>query len=161
MLEWFYPVFFEVRNGQTPGKKAMGIHVINDNGTPVNWSASILRNLLRSVDFLPLMYCVGLISMLLNREFRRLGDLVAGTLVTYKEQTEQRTELPPADPLAPPQGLDIDEQLLLLLFAERSQSFSGERRIELANLLSELTGHEGEAAVQALWGNAHWLAEGK
>lgn len=161
LLEWFYPVVFEIRSGQTPGKKAMGIHVVNDNGTPVNWSASILRNLLRSVDFLPLLYGVGLVSMLINREFRRLGDLVAGTLVTYKEKTEQRSELPPAAPVAPPQGLDIDEQLLLLLYAERSHTFSGERRVELANLLSELTGQQGEAAVQTLWGNAHWLAEGK
>ena len=161
LLEWFYPVVFELRSGQTPGKKALGIQVVNDNGTPVNWSASVLRNLLRSVDFLPLLYCFGVISMLINSEFRRLGDLAAGTVVTYRDKSGDRPVLPEADALAPPQGLDVDEQLLLLLFAERSGTLSGERRIELANLLGELTGRQGEAAVKGLWGNARWLTEGK
>jgi len=161
LLEWFYPVVFEMRSGQTPGKKALGIQVVNDNGTPVNWSASVVRNLLRSVDFLPFLYCFGVITMLINPEFRRLGDLAAGTLVTYRDRSGDRPVLPEADALAPPQGLDVDEQLLLLLFAERSGTLSGERRIELANLLGELTGRHGEAAVKTLWANARWLTEGK
>jgi uncharacterized RDD family membrane protein YckC len=161
LLEWFYPVFFEIRSGQTPGKKALGIHVVNDNGTPVTASASLLRNLLRSVDFLPLLYSFGLISMLINREFRRLGDLAAGTLVTYRDKVEERPELPVAEVQPPPPGLDADEQLLLLLFAERSNTLSGERRVELAELLSDVTGKSGEAGVKALWGNARWLVEGR
>jgi uncharacterized RDD family membrane protein YckC len=83
LLEWFYPVVFEVVRGATPGKKAMGLLVVHDNGTPVGWSASMIRNLLRSVDFLPFFYCAGLISILLNSRFKRLGDLAAGTLVVY------------------------------------------------------------------------------
>ncbi len=161
LLEWFYPVVFEVHNGQTPGKKTMGIQVVHDKGTPVALPASLLRNLLRAVDFLPFLYGFGLVSMLVNREFRRLGDLVAGTLVTYRDSAGARSELPAAQSLAPPPGLDVDEQLLLLLFAERSETFSAERRVELADLLSDLTGKQGEAGVQALWGNARWLAEGK
>ena len=54
LLEWFYPVLFEVlRQGQTPGKKWLGLAVVNDDLTPITWSSSIIRNLLRAVDILP------------------------------------------------------------------------------------------------------------
>jgi uncharacterized RDD family membrane protein YckC len=161
LLEWFYPVFFEVRSGQTPGKRAMGIHVVHDNGTPVGWSASLLRNLLRAVDFLPLLYSVGLLTMLINPEFRRLGDLAAGTVVAYRDRAVEEPQLPAATALRPPAGLDVDEQFLLLSFAERSHSLSTARRAELADVLRGLTGRRGEAGVQALWGYARWLVEGR
>lgn len=84
LLEWFYPVYFEVwHQGRTPGKKNLNIRVINDDGTPVTFGASLLRNLLRVVDFLPLVYLTGIITSLFNARFKRLGDLVAGTLVVY------------------------------------------------------------------------------
>jgi uncharacterized RDD family membrane protein YckC len=81
-IEWLYPVLFEVFwRGQTPGKKALGISVINDDLTPVTLGTSLVRNLLRTIDFLPLFYLAGLVTMLCNRRFQRLGDLAAGTLV--------------------------------------------------------------------------------
>ena len=84
LLEWFYPVYFEVwHQGRTPGKKNLHIRVVNDDGTPVTFGPSLLRNLLRVVDFLPLMYLTGIITSLFNPQFKRLGDLVAGTLVVY------------------------------------------------------------------------------
>ena len=56
LLEWFYPVVCEVWwNGATPGKRAFGLVVLNDNGTPVTFGASLTRNLLRAVDFLPML----------------------------------------------------------------------------------------------------------
>ena len=60
IVDWLYAILFEVLNqGATPGKKALNISVINDDGTPVNWASSIVRNLLRVVDALPLFYtCV-------------------------------------------------------------------------------------------------------
>jgi uncharacterized RDD family membrane protein YckC len=161
LLEWFYPVFFEVSNGQTPGKRAMGIHVVHDNGTPVGWPAALLRNLLRAVDFLPLLYSVGLLTMLINTEFRRLGDLAAGTLVTYRDRAGEEPRLPAATAVRPAAGLDVDEQFLLLLFAERSPSLSTARRAELADVLQGLTGRRGEEGVRVLWGYAHWLVEGR
>ncbi len=52
LIEWFYPVLFEVlNNGTTPGKKILNIQVLNSDGTPIGWSSSILRNILRTVDF--------------------------------------------------------------------------------------------------------------
>jgi uncharacterized RDD family membrane protein YckC len=59
LIEWFYPVIFELHNGATPGKRMMGILVIQDNGTPVTPSASVIRNLLRTADFLPVLYATG------------------------------------------------------------------------------------------------------
>jgi uncharacterized RDD family membrane protein YckC len=101
LLEWFYPVFFEVtRNGRTPGKKWMGIRVVNDDGTPITFGPSLIRNLLRIVDFLPMMYLTGIIASLCNRQFKRLGDLAAGSMVIYEAPTarepsfEVRGQLP-------------------------------------------------------------------
>ena len=74
LVEWFYPVLLELfYNGQTIGKKVLGIMVINDDGTPIDWSSSIVRNLLRFADFLPFLYGFGLISMMFSRDFKRLG----------------------------------------------------------------------------------------
>ena len=47
LIEWFYPVFFEIRRGATPGKRAMGLAVVQDDGTPVGPASSVIRNLLR------------------------------------------------------------------------------------------------------------------
>lgn len=158
LMEWFYPVLFEVLNdGATPGKKMFDIKVINDNGTPVRWSASIVRNLLRTVDFLPVFYGVGLCCTLLNRDFKRLGDMAADTLVIYNPPQQQEPELPPATATAPPLSLSLIEQRSILEFAERSPEISAERSVELAEILSPLTHQQGEAAADELRRYAHWI----
>src|SRR5690349_14244300 len=54
-VEWLLPACFEAMwNGQTPGKRALGLRVLNDDGTPLRWPAALTRNLLRAADFLPL-----------------------------------------------------------------------------------------------------------
>ncbi|MET0054826.1 MAG: RDD family protein [Candidatus Thiodiazotropha sp. 6PLUC10] len=161
LIEWFYPVVFELHNGATPGKRAMGILVIQENGTPVTPSASVIRNLLRSADFLPFLYAVGLIAMLSNRGFQRLGDLAAGTLVVYRDQIKERVTPSNAPPLKPPLNLSEDEQLVLLSFAERGGELSEERRQELANLISQQTGLEGAEAVAAMTAYANWILKGR
>ena len=161
LLEWFYPVLFEVNGGATPGKRAMGLLVVHDNGTPISVAASLLRNLLRVADFLPLLYGVGLVSMLSNRRFQRLGDLVAGTLVVYREGDKVEIAIPQVAPKPPPMRLSVEELRNIIAYAERSAKLSAERRIELANQLSELTGLQGEAAVQELYAYANWLTRGR
>lgn len=160
-LEWFYPVVFEVNTGATPGKKAMGLVVIHDNGTPVSFSASLIRNLLRVADFLPLLYGVGLVSMLASRDFQRLGDMVAGTLVVYRQQQAETVSIPEVTPVPPPPHLSVDELRTLIAFAERSRELSEERRIELAEQFTALTGLHGEAAVNELYAYANWLTRGR
>lgn len=158
LLEWFYPVLFEVyRDGATPGKRLFGLRVVNDNGTPVAWGPSLVRNLLRAVDFMPSFYAFGLISMLLNRDFKRLGDLAAGTLVVYQEQAARKIDIPDVPALAPPLGLNLAEQRAVITFAERSQRLTEVRSEELADLLTPLTGAEGRAGMQRLYQMANWL----
>lgn len=100
-VSWWYMVLFEVLNqGRSPGKQWMGLRVVQDDGTPVGWSASLLRNLLRFVDLLPFGYFLGAISCLQHPTFKRLGDLAAGTLVIYSEKPLTRPELPEAQPSA-------------------------------------------------------------
>jgi uncharacterized RDD family membrane protein YckC len=161
LIEWFYPVIFEIRSGATPGKRSMGLVVIQDQGLPVTPSASVIRNLLRSADFLPFFYATGVVAMLCNRRFQRLGDLAAGTLVVYRDEPWAFSEPPPAQPMKPPVSLSEEEQWLLLAFAERSDSLTRERREELAELVAPLTGRRGEMGVKALYAYAHWVLKGR
>jgi len=161
LVEWFYPAAFEAVRGATPGKKAMGIWVIHDNGTPLTWSSSLIRNLLRAADFFPFLYGFGLLSMLANPEFKRLGDLAAGTVVAYRDPAPALPVLPEATPVPPPAGLALDDQRVLVAFAERAGSLTEERAEELAGILAELTGRQGRESVQQLYAYANWLARGR
>lgn len=85
---WGYYVFFEtVWNGQTPGKRYLGLRVVREGGLPIDISCAAIRNLVRIIDFLPSMYLIGMVSILCTRNSKRLGDLAAGTLVV-KERAE-------------------------------------------------------------------------
>ena len=158
-LEWLYPVFFEVMAaGATPGKRVMGLMVLNDDGTPVRWPASLTRNLLRALDFLPFLYFTGLCAMIANRDFKRLGDLAADTLVVYRERKPAAASIPVSAPVAPPAALSLSEQRTLLEFSGRSARITPERAAELAEIVMPLTGQNtGEAAVQRLIGIANHL----
>jgi uncharacterized RDD family membrane protein YckC len=94
-----YFLFFEAtRNGQTPGKKYAGIRVIRDTGHPIDFRAAMLRNVMRTVDSLPGMYGIGIVSVFLSSEYRRLGDYVAGTLVVkVAHPVAARPERPGSD----------------------------------------------------------------
>ena len=155
---WGYPVAFEVwRDGQTPGKRAFGLKVVADNGTPVTWLPSMVRNLLRTVDMLPLFYIFGVASSLADPAGRRLGDHVAGTLVVYTERAPARPPAPAAAPQRPPLPLQLDEQRAIIGFAERAPQMTPERQAELAEVLQPVTGERGNAAVAAVLGMANYL----
>ncbi len=133
--------------------------MLNDDGTPVRWPAALTRNLLRAVDFLPLMYGIGLATMLANRDFKRLGDLAAGTVVVYQsEKSGLKRNFPDAQPIAPPFHLDLEEQRAVLELAERSASLTRERLEELAELPGPLVGRlDGPRAAAHLIGMANYL----
>lgn len=161
LIEWFYPVVFELRNGATPGKHLMGILVIQDNGTPVQPPSSLIRNFLWIADFLPCLYVAGLVSMLCNREFKRLGDLAAATLVVYRDQPGERTQPPVSGVLKPPLELTEDERMLLLAYSERAGKLAPGRRRELADLVSTVTGRHGDEGVETLYAYANWILKGR
>ena len=84
---WGYYIFFEMTwNGSSPGKRQVGIRVIRADGTPITLAESVIRNLVRLIDFLPGAYGLGLVTMFIDGKARRLGDLAANTLVV-REQT--------------------------------------------------------------------------
>lgn len=161
LIEWFYPVLFEVYwQGATPGKRKMNIMVVHDDSTPVAWSASLLRNLLRAVDILPFLYGFGLVSMLANQRFKRLGDMGAGTLVVYRENRVPYQAVESVDALAPKMAFSLDEQHAILNFAERGRKLSDERQVELADILGPVTGVTGTEGVRRLHQYANWLQGG-
>lgn len=165
LVEWFYPVYFELlHKGQTPGKKSLNLYVVQDNGCPVTPSASMIRNLLRFVDFLPLFYGFGLASMLLNRRFQRLGDLVAGTVVLYKDDPLKADlinskESDTTTAIAPPTSLPIEEQQTILQFRQRQLSLSKERAEELAGLSGLLVADAEEGQKTSYLNHiSNWIA---
>lgn len=162
LLEWFYPVLFEVyARGQTPGKKAMQLAVVNDDLTPVDWSASIVRNLLRAADFFPFGYFIGLICMTLSGRFQRLGDLAAGTLVIHQEQQMNTLSLPDIPPRIPPVALSLADQVAVINFTQRHQQLTRSRQQELAAIIQDLMQSNSEQAVEHLQGIGCWLLRGQ
>ena len=158
-LEWLYPTVFEVYfGGATPGKKSLGLIVLHDDGTPVRLAASFTRNLLRAVDFFPALYGVGLMTMLLNQDFKRLGDIAAGTVVVYRDPAMRHAAVPTAPPAPPPAPLSLVEQRALLDFATRAGNLTSERAEELASLAPHLTGgQQGAGALARLMSIANYL----
>lgn len=148
LLDWAYYVLCEsLMNGQSPGKRALGLRVVKEGGHPVTFLDIVLRNLLRSVDGMPLIgpptYLVGIVVMGFDTRFRRLGDLVAGTMVV----SEQRSALggalqispPTAEELATiPQGVHLmgDEFDAVELYLRRANRLNPARDQELAEMLA-------------------------
>lgn len=82
LLLVLYFMFFEAfMNGQTPGKMAVKIKVVKATGEPITFAESLIRNILRIVDHLPIFYLLGFIIMSTNDKRQRLGDIVANTIV--------------------------------------------------------------------------------
>jgi uncharacterized RDD family membrane protein YckC len=158
LVEWFYPVFFEKIKGATPGKKIFGLLVIHDDGTPLSWNSAVIRNLLRTIDFLPLFNITGLITMLCNNRFKRLGDFAAGTVVVYGNQATRRPKIADASPQPPPQPLTLEEQRCILDFCERTDRLSLDRRHELARLVPSLANSSEPERKLLAYGN--WLMHG-
>ncbi|KAB8181313.1 RDD family protein [Lysobacter maris] len=157
-LFWLYPIAFEVLwRGRTPGKRALGLRVISANGAPVGWMPAITRNLLRVVDMLPFGYALGLLVSFGDPWGRRIGDMVAGTLVVHDGRSLPPASTPPAEAIAAPVVLLPHEQAALVAFAERAPRLTAARQVELAELTSPWLGVRGQTAVQRLYGIANGL----
>jgi len=160
-LEWFYPVVFELaRGGATPGKRAAGLQVVMDTGLPVTPAASLVRNLMRAADFLPMAYAFGFACMLMRSDFKRIGDLAAGTLVVYAKPVSLHGALPPAEPAAPARVLSPREQAAVIAWAGRSARLTEARLDELAQLAAPVIGSTSarpKDATLRLLAVAQWL----
>ena len=159
LLVWFYNILFEVLNhGATPGKRAVGVRVMNINGTPVGWTGSLIRNLIRFVDTLPGSYAFGLISMLSTRHFQRLGDLAAGTIVVYQPKKAATRRSGDVDPVAVTIPLTLDEQQAIVSYGDRAATLSHDRAEELAALMDPVF---AEVDATQLQGYSNWLVGGE
>jgi uncharacterized RDD family membrane protein YckC len=95
LIFWGYFIFFEVLwNGQSPGKRVVQIRVVKDNGQPVDFFSSAVRNIIRIFDMQPGMtYGIGVASMFFSPAYKRIGDYAAGTVVV-KEYVEPKPRQP-------------------------------------------------------------------
>jgi uncharacterized RDD family membrane protein YckC len=163
LLDWLYPVVFEAgRRGATPGKRFMGLRVVQASGSPITFGQAVVRNFLRFIDSMPLYtYAFGMVSCLASARFQRLGDLAAGTVVVYDRMPPQPfiAAVDAVPPLPLPVSLTADETRALGLFMERTGLWSQGRRIEIANHASALTGATGQEGVTRLLGMARWVRE--
>ncbi len=183
IITWLYPVYFEVyRGGMTPGKKKQGIYVCHDNGTPISLQSSMIRNLLRVADFLPFGFAAGILTIMFTQRSQRLGDIIAGTLVVYKQQdnlgklyksiygfdvhqlSQQASNGIPIDAknttfeLNSPlffYPLRLNEQQALVSYVERLDFLSVARQQEIANALAPLV----KPSVAPSVANAQILAD--
>ena len=171
VLSWWFPVFFEAsRRGATPGKRALGLRVVQTSGAPITFGQAVLRNFLRMADGMPFLgYGImglptlgfGLATCLATRRFQRLGDLAAGTVVIY-DRVLPDPSLPSPPPMAaarPAMALRPEEVRAVVAFRERAGLWSEGRRAEIADHASELTGSKGNAGVARMMAIAHWLQE--
>ena len=137
---WAYFTLFEaLRFGQTPGKRFVGIRAVRDTGHPINLGAAGARGLLRAVDLFPPLLLLDALLIALHPRAKRLGDLVAGTIVVRDQPVEAKVpELPEeiAEETGAPE-LDDAEFRILREYIERSARFTPELRERFAARLSE------------------------
>jgi uncharacterized RDD family membrane protein YckC len=157
VLSWFYGGLFEALwNGQTPGKRLLGLRVLSMDGRPINAMQAMLRNVLRDVDAWPFvigyggpigvpLYMVGLLTTAANDRYQRLGDLACGTIVVV----ERRAKLRGLAQLNQGEVLEMARRLpanftasramahSLSTYVARRERFSPARRFELARVLAD------------------------
>ena len=133
----YFTLFEGLRGGQTPGKRRLGLRVVADTGQPAGIGAAAIRNLLRPADFLPPPYLLGALLVGLHPRAKRLGDMVAGTVVVRDRPQEDQVRLAPLpeEGIAAPE-LGDEEFRLLGSFLARSGELSPETRARLAEGLS-------------------------
>jgi uncharacterized RDD family membrane protein YckC len=147
ILDWGYFFVAELlTGGRSPGKMATKLRVVRTNGLPMTWRESFLRNLVRAADlalFPPYFLTIGPVVMAFDSKFRRLGDLVAGTIVVVEEATsvanKTAVEADPAlaDELPATLPLDRGDLEALELFVNR-EHMSEARREELADIVAPI-----------------------
>lgn len=143
VLTWGWHVWFEVKKqGRTPGKRALRLRVIDARGLPVSLYQSLVRNITRVLDFAPAFYGFGAIAVLSSPTRRRLGDLIADTLVVRDiqplaargalgaERRHNSLRTPRVLRLAK-HRIGLEEREFLLTLCLRAERMSAEARYDL------------------------------
>ena len=128
LLEWW-------GDGQSPGKRMASLRVVGDGGGAARPAELLLRNLGRLIDMLPGFYGVGVLVMLIHPRGKRLGDLLAGTVVVREEAAK-----PALPPRHWPTGMSAEEIAIVEGYFARAVSLTMKRREQLgAKLLHWLS----------------------
>ncbi len=143
-----YYIFWEtIWNGQTPGKRLVGLRMVRTGGRPIGFLGSSIRNFIRLIDFLPVLYGLGIIVMFVDRRSRRLGDLAAGciairerrpvTLDTLAAPAVDVAPLPAATSITIPNlhALKREDYDIVQEFLLRRAALSAEARRKLSQQL--------------------------
>ncbi|MBD8005121.1 RDD family protein [Bacillus norwichensis] len=110
VLNWGYFIFMEFYfGGKTIGKRVLGIRVIQDNGHSLTLLSSFIRNFMRIVDSLPSGYLTGLLMIFFHPKHKRVGDLVAGTIVVHERKAKRLGKLTPVEKEIQRRGLSKHE----------------------------------------------------
>lgn len=162
VMVWFYDPFFEAsRASATPGKRALKLKVVRRSGAPVGFASGFLRCLLFWVDILPGFGSVAAVSILASRNSQRLGDLVADTLVVYRNPPlVPEVDSIAAPPIRPGLLLQREEQLAFIGFADRYQRLSPARQNEVTASLAGLdAAKQSPSTTSFALGVARWLSQ--
>lgn len=137
----YFALFEALWHGQTPGKRVMRLRVMKDDGRPIGPLEAVARNLMRLVDQLPFLYGVAIVSVILSKQMKRLGDYVAGTVVV-REEPARIPAIAPAAAVAADPALDnwqydaaamtLDEYRLIETFFDRREQLDSELRWRMA-----------------------------
>ncbi|KMJ59476.1 RDD domain containing protein [Bacillus sp. LL01] len=154
ILNWSYFFLLEYfTGGRTLGKKVLGIRVIQENGHSITLLSSLIRNFLRIIDMLPVNYLVGMLMIFFHSKHKRLGDLVAGTIVVHERRGKKKKKATKLDKLIAEKGLSTEVRLvdewalkplgakewkLLKTYAERFESLSTDDRIVLTRKIADI-----------------------
>lgn len=137
----YYALFEIFWNGQTPGKRLVRIRVISDSGRPITVYEAVLRNLLRIVDQFPGPYVVGIVSVFLTARNKRIGDIVAGTVVVHERAMQEvqpdfagsaASATPASERQITPEELELIER-----FLQRRYELSPEVRRQSAQQIAD------------------------
>jgi uncharacterized RDD family membrane protein YckC len=124
----YFIIFERVWNGQTPGKRFVGIRVVRDGGFALDFTSSLVRNLVRVLEAGLGFYAISAISTLLSSENKRLGDFAAGTIVVR----DSRITAPIAPRLESAIRLTQEERALIDRFLDRRESLAPAQRQAIA-----------------------------
>ena len=143
-ITWSYFILFEwLGNGQTIGKRIFGLRVIADDGAPASFTAVLVRNLIRVIDFLPGFYGIGLLAIVVSSRSQRLGDLAAGTFVVRAPRPQLdyfslRTVTPVGDGAqVAVRVLPGEAQRLVREFVAREAKLAPDHRARVAKQLAD------------------------
>ncbi|HLI96659.1 MAG TPA: RDD family protein [Candidatus Baltobacteraceae bacterium] len=135
----YFIAFEAFWNGQTPGKKVLGIRVVRDGGYPLDLAGSLIRNLVRVGEFALGLYAISAAATLISPENKRLGDMAAGTIVVRDARSHSLAAIRErADAEQPRAAMITDEEhALIARFMARRDAMSAHSRHNLASQIAD------------------------